>query len=221
MVERKTGLAQRMRHSILFSAVLSALSLSACAANATPIPSPTIVLSLMLAVSAEPSGSPVPTATRGATLPPQQLPPTWTVTLPPPSTTPLPTLPLLPTETLTVTPAISPTRLRRDGPPTPFRDEQYLASCIDFGAASTDAPQLLVEERDITVAWKGVEGAEFYELWLINTRGQYLDLQRTEGTSGTFKANRFLVRGSYGWEVYPIASDTRACASVTGLIVVR
>lgn len=201
--------------------LLILLVLAACTPTPTAVPQPpTAVPATATAVpqqiivtitpdSPEINESQPPTWTQ----PPRVIPATRT---PRPSITPRPP---------TVTPAISPTRSLRDGPPTPVIATTFEPECVGFAPYSTPPYKSIIKDTEVLIGWFTLPTAEYYEVWLKAPDDRYVLREYVTVTDPqavfAFTADLFKQPGAYQWEVLPMKNKDRMCGSINGQIEVR
>jgi hypothetical protein len=163
------------------------------------------------------------TVTKGSPDAVEALPPTWTQPprVIPPTRTPRPSNTPIPP---TVTPAISPTRSLRDGPPTPIINTTFSAECAGFAPYSTPPYKSIVKDTQVLIGWFTLPTAEYYEVWLRSPDERYVFREYVTVTDPqavfAFTADLFKRPGAYEWEVLPMKDKDRMCGSINGQIEV-
>ncbi|MBE2193483.1 MAG: hypothetical protein IAE83_04840 [Anaerolinea sp.] len=217
-----------------------ALLLTGCggdsAPTATPLPTDTPALPPTLPPTWTPGAAPLFTATSESSPEPTEtrtpmpgvptLPPTWTPFVIPTVTRSSSGVTQFTRVPPTFTPAARATRvpiggrLPAEGPPTPIPSSTYEAVC-DGLVTVNPTDTLIYTGMEAHLSWTPVEGADSYQVWLLNPGLKYSYAEVQVETSVTFVTDLFKGPGLYGWEIVPMRGGVRLCQSLTGVFNVR
>lgn len=126
----------------------------------------------------------------------------------------------------TLTPAVSPTRLLREGPPPVLPSQVFEAEVCNAFSAFAGVNAYAVPDQTVTIGWYLAPSVDLYAVWIRNPQGRFVFrdevvVKTTEAvTYYDLPGSLFLAPGTFAWEVYPVKAGARLCSSITGQVVV-